>query len=39
MKPGDKIYAPIEIDNVGTLDANYGIAYTTSTTGTNLARA
>jgi len=30
MKPGDKVYAPIEIDNVGTLDAKYGIAYTTT---------
>jgi hypothetical protein len=37
MKPGDKVYAPIEIDNVGTLDAKFGIAYATTTTGTNLA--
>lgn len=33
MKPGDTVYAPIEIDNVGSLDAVYGIKYATSTTG------
>ena len=33
MKPGDAVYAPIEIDNVGTLDAVYGIKYTTTTGG------
>ena len=37
MKPGDTVYAPIEIDNVGSLAAKFGILYTTTTTGTNLA--
>jgi predicted ribosomally synthesized peptide with SipW-like signal peptide len=37
MKPGDKVYAPIELDNVGTLSAKYGVIYATATTGTNLA--
>ncbi|HLZ28411.1 MAG TPA: hypothetical protein VKV73_13915 [Chloroflexota bacterium] len=27
MKPGDKIYAPISISNIGTLDAVYGLSY------------
>jgi hypothetical protein len=40
MKPGDVVYAPIEIDNTGTLPAVYGIRYTTSNTGDqNLAPA
>jgi predicted ribosomally synthesized peptide with SipW-like signal peptide len=39
MKPGDVAYAPIEIDNVGSLAAKYGILYTTTTSGTNLAPA
>jgi hypothetical protein len=33
MKPGDTVYAPIQIRNVGTLDAVYGIQYVTTTTG------
>jgi predicted ribosomally synthesized peptide with SipW-like signal peptide len=30
MKPGDIVYAPIEMANDGTLPARYGIKYTTS---------
>jgi hypothetical protein len=37
MKPGDVVYAPIEIDNVGNLAAVYGITYSTTTTGLDLA--
>jgi hypothetical protein len=37
MKPGDVVYAPIEIRNTGTLNAVYGIKYTTTTTGQDLA--
>jgi predicted ribosomally synthesized peptide with SipW-like signal peptide len=33
MKPGDTVYAPLEINNTGTLDLRYGIKYTTSTSG------
>jgi hypothetical protein len=32
MKPGDVVYAPIEIKNTGTLPAVYGIRYTTTVT-------
>jgi predicted ribosomally synthesized peptide with SipW-like signal peptide len=40
MKPGDVVYAPIEIDNVGSLAAKYGILYgVTTTTGTDLTPA
>jgi len=40
MKPGDVVYAPIEIDNVGSLAAKYGILYgATTTTGTDLTPA
>jgi hypothetical protein len=34
MKPGDIVYAPIEMANDGTLPARYGIKYTTSLTAT-----
>jgi len=27
MKPGDSVYAPITVTNVGTLDAQYGVKY------------
>jgi hypothetical protein len=37
MQPGDKIYAPIEIHNLGSLDAVYGIAYSTTTATHDLA--
>ena len=30
MKPGDSVYAPITVTNVGSLDAQYGIKYTAS---------
>ena len=31
MKPGDTVYAPIELTNTGTLDLKYGLKYTTAT--------
>jgi predicted ribosomally synthesized peptide with SipW-like signal peptide len=31
MKPGDSVYAPITISNIGSLDGQYGISYITST--------
>ena len=38
MKPGDVVYAPVELDNTGTLPVVYGFHYTTSTSGSqNLA--
>jgi len=33
MKPGDTVYAPIELDNTGTLGLNYGVKYATTTSG------
>src|SRR3954469_4753664 len=30
MKPGDVVYAPIELDNTGSLDLVYGIKYVTT---------
>jgi predicted ribosomally synthesized peptide with SipW-like signal peptide len=30
MKPGDSVYAPITISNIGSLDGQYGIDYSTS---------
>jgi len=27
MKPGDSVYAPIKVTNVGSLDAQYGVKY------------
>jgi predicted ribosomally synthesized peptide with SipW-like signal peptide len=30
MKPGDSVYAPILLTNVGSLDAQYGIKYVTT---------
>ncbi|HEY3057476.1 MAG TPA: TasA family protein [Chloroflexota bacterium] len=32
IKPGDTVYAPIELTNTGTLDLKYGLKYTTATT-------
>src|SRR6267378_6617997 len=34
MKPGDTVYAPIELTNSGTLNELVGIRYTTTTSGT-----
>ena len=31
MKPGDVVYAPIQLNNTGNLDARYGIKYSTTT--------
>ena len=31
IKPGDTVYAPIELTNTGTLDLKYGLRYTTAT--------
>jgi predicted ribosomally synthesized peptide with SipW-like signal peptide len=31
MKPGDTVYAPIQLNNVGNIAARYGIKYTTTT--------
>ena len=39
MKPGDTVYAPLELDNTGTLGLNYGMKYATTTTGQDLAPA
>jgi predicted ribosomally synthesized peptide with SipW-like signal peptide len=42
MKPGDSVYAPITITNVGSLDGQYGISYTAANpggTGVNLTPA
>jgi camelysin-like metallo-endopeptidase len=33
MKPGDVVYAPLTINNAGSLDARWGIKYTTSAGG------
>src|SRR5258708_17373684 len=30
MKPGDVVYAPITVSNVGTIDAQWGIKYATT---------
>ena len=30
MRPGDAVYAPIKLTNVGNIDAKFGIKYTTS---------
>jgi predicted ribosomally synthesized peptide with SipW-like signal peptide len=30
MKPGDAVYAPIKLTNIGNIDAKFGIKYTTS---------
>jgi predicted ribosomally synthesized peptide with SipW-like signal peptide len=30
MKPGDAVYAPIKLTNVGNIDSTFGISYTTS---------
>jgi predicted ribosomally synthesized peptide with SipW-like signal peptide len=36
MKPGDVVYAPIQLNNVGNIDARYGVKYTvTSVLATN----
>jgi predicted ribosomally synthesized peptide with SipW-like signal peptide len=41
MKPGDVVYAPVRVTNTGSIDAKWGIKYTTTTTGGtgNLATA
>ena len=33
MKPGDSVYAPIKVTNIGSLDGQYGISYTASNSG------
>jgi predicted ribosomally synthesized peptide with SipW-like signal peptide len=33
MKPGDTVYAPITVKNVGTIDAQWGIKYTAANSG------
>jgi predicted ribosomally synthesized peptide with SipW-like signal peptide len=32
MKPGDSVFAPILLSNIGSLDAQYGIMYSTTAT-------
>ena len=32
MKPGDVVYAPIQLNNIGNIAARFGIKYTTTTT-------
>jgi predicted ribosomally synthesized peptide with SipW-like signal peptide len=39
IKPGDTIYAPVSIKNAGSLDAQWGISYTTSGSTPDLANA
>src|ERR1700716_2842833 len=37
MKPGDVVYAPVSLANTGSVDAKWGIKYTTTTGAANLA--
>jgi hypothetical protein len=39
LKPGDVVYAPVTLANTGSIDAKWGIKYTTTTGAANLATA
>jgi len=39
MKPGDVVFAPVTLANTGSLNAKWGIRYTTTTSAANLATA
>src|SRR5437773_4013458 len=39
LKPGDVVYAPLTLANTGSVDAKWGIKYTTTTGAANLATA
>jgi predicted ribosomally synthesized peptide with SipW-like signal peptide len=39
MKPGDVVYAPVQLANTGSVDAKWGIKYSTTTASSNLATA
>jgi Camelysin metallo-endopeptidase len=39
LKPGDVVYAPVTVTNTGSINAKWGIKYTTTTSADNLATA